>query len=320
LYLGECVGESLSHKGLFHLCVIYTVWSTTYLAMRVGVAPANGFPPFAFGALRMAAAASILLVMARLQGVRTMPARAEIVPLMVAGNLFWCGGHGLVLWAAQYVPSGFSCLMVSSAPVWATLIELCLYKKRPSAALVASLLVGFAGVAVLSAPSLGSRGSTDFFAVVALVVSPLCWVLGSVFQARRPVILAPQVLSGYHHLAALFGFLIASLALGEPAPHPSLSAWTAWGYLVIFGSVGAFTSYVLALRLLPINIVMTYAYVNPVLALFLGWLLLDEPITVRTLVGAGLVVVSVFAIFHFRQQTKARAPQSEAESVPVDVV
>jgi drug/metabolite transporter (DMT)-like permease len=313
------VSEPLSRKGLFHLFVVYTVWSTTYLAMRVGVNPANGFPPFAFGALRMAVAASILLVMARLQGVRTKPTRAEIVPLVVAGNLLWCGGNGLVLWAEQYVPSGFSCLIVSAAPIWATLIELCLYKKRPSTALVASLLVGFAGVAVLSAPSLGSRGSTDFFAVVALVLSPLCWVLGSVFQARRPVNLAPQVMSGYHHLAALFGFLIVSLALGEPTPHPSLSAWTAWGYLVIFGSVGAFTSYVFALRLLPINIVMTYAYVNPVLALLLGRLLLDEPITVRTLSGAGLVIVSVCAIFHFRRRTKAGAPQpSETESVAVD--
>lgn len=315
------MGESLSRKGLFHLCVVYIVWSTTYLAMRVGVNPANGFPPFAFGALRMAVAASILLLMARLQGVRTKPTRAEIVPLVVAGNLLWCGGNGLVLWAEQYIPSGFSCLMVSASPIWATLIELCLYRKRPSAALVASLLVGFAGVAVLSMTSLGSRGSADFFAIVALVLSPLCWVLGSVFQARRPVNLAPQVMSGYHHLAAFFGFLIASLALGESAPHPSLSAWTAWGYLVIFGSVGAFTSYVFALRLLPINIVMTYAYVNPVLALLLGRLLLDEPITVRTLLGAGLVVVSVFAVFHFRQQTKAGAPQlSEAESVPVDGV
>jgi len=289
--------------------------------MRVGVNPANGFPPFAFGALRMAVAASILLVMARLQGVRTKPTRAEIVRLVIAGNLLWCGGNGLVLWAEQYIPSGFSCLMVSASPIWAALIELCLYRKRPSAALIASLLVGFAGVAVLSMPSLGSRGSTDFFAIMALVLSPLCWVLGSVFQARRPVNLAPQVMSGYHHLAAFFGFLIVSLALGESAPHPSLSAWTAWGYLVIFGSVGAFTSYVFALRLLPINIVMTYAYVNPVLALLLGRLLLDEPITVRTLLGAGLVVVSVFAVFHFRQQTKAGASQlSEAESVPVDGV
>ncbi len=313
--------EPLSRKGLFHLSVVYGVWSTTYLAMRVGVDPANGFPPFVFGALRMVVAASILLGMARLQGVRTRPTGPELVSLVVAGNLLWCFGNGFVLWAEQYAPSGFSCLMISASPIWAALFDLCLYRKRLSAGLVASLLIGFAGVAVLSAPSLAGKGSFGPLVIAALVLSGPCWVLGSMFQARRPVNLTPQVMSGYHHLAALFGFFIASLALGEPTPHPSLSAWTAWGYLVLFGSVGAFTSYVFALRLLPINIVMTYAYVNPVLALFLGWLLLNEPVTVRTLIGALLVVASVFAIFHFRQQAREdEAQPAETQSVPVDTV
>ncbi len=313
------MGRELSRKGLFHLCVVYTVWSTTYLAMRVGVDPTSGFPPFVLGMLRMAVVALLLLGMARVQGLQTKPTRKELLSLAIAGNLFWCGGNGLVLWAEQYIPSGFSCLMVSSAPIWAAIIELLFYRERPSAALIISLVAGFTGVAVLSIPSLSSRASTDVFAITALVLSPLCWVLGSVFQARRPVNLAPQVVSGYHHLAALFGFLIASLALGEPVPHPSLSAWAALGYLIVFGSVGAFTSYVVALRLLPINIVMTYAYVNPVLALFLGWLLLDEPITVRTLFGAALVVFSVLTIFHVKQQKKVHAPQiPEMESVSAD--
>lgn len=133
------------------------------------------------------------------------------------------------------------------------------------------------------------------------MLGPLCWALGSVFQARRPVNLAPLAVSGYQHLAASFGFLVVVLAIGEPMPHPVLSAWIAWGYLVIFGSVIAFTSYVCVLRLLPISIAMTYAYVNPVLALFLGWLLLREPITMRTLLGAGLVILGVFAIFSIKQ-------------------
>jgi drug/metabolite transporter (DMT)-like permease len=88
-------------------------------------------------------------------------------------------------------------------------------------------------------------------------------------------------------------------------PHPGLSAWIAWGYLVIFGSVIAFTSYVITLRVLPISIAMTYAYVNPLLALFLGWLLLGEPITMRTMLGAGLVILGVCAVFNVTQTTKA---------------
>lgn len=307
--------ERLSRNGLFHLGVVYVVWSTTYLAIRVGVHTGSGFPPFLFGMLRMVAAALILLAIARLQGLRIRPARDEILPLLIAGNLLWCGGNGLVAWAEQYAPSGFSSLMVSSAPIWATIVELLLYRKRPSPALILCLLIGFAGVAILSAPSLMKRSSTDYRVIAALVASPLCWVLGSLFQARRPVSLSPQTMSGYHHVSAIFGFIIASLALGEPMPHPSLSAWVAWAYLVVFASVGAFTSYVFALRLLPISIVMTYAYVNPVLALLLGWWVLDEPVTMSTLCGAGLVVLSVVAIFHVRQSAKdSRHAVSEAGS------
>ena len=314
------MNEQLSRKGLLHLSVVYVVWSTTYLAIRIAVQAGGGFPPFALGALRMAAAALILLLIARLQGLRTRPTRAELMPLAVAGNLMWCGGNGLVLWAEQYASSGFAALIVSSAPIWAAIIELFIYRKRPSVALIVSLFIGFTGVAILSMPSLGTRSSTDFSAVVALLLSPLCWVLGSVLQARRPADLAPQTMSGYHQLAAFFGFLIASLALGEPIPHPSAPAWLAWGYLVIFASVGAFTSYLCALRLLPMNIVMTYAYVNPVLALFLGWLLLAEPITLRTLCGAGLVLLSVFAIFHVKQPMMPGNQQNipDGESGPVE--
>ncbi len=309
------MGEHLSRKGLLHLVVVYTVWSTTYLAMRVGVDAANGFPPFAFGALRVIVAALILLTIAWIQKQRMIPTRQEIMSLVAVGNLLWLGGNGLVLWAEQYVGSGFSCLIVSSAPIWATIIELFFYKKAPSALLVFSLLVGFSGVAVLSVPSMGGGSSNDTLAVISLLLSSVCWSLGSVCQSRRPVNLAPQVMSGYHHLAAFFGFSLVSLALGEPLPQPTGAAWLAWGYLVIFGSIFAFTSYVFALRLLPINIVMTYAYVNPVLALTLGWLLLSEPISVWTLLGASLVVVSVFGIFSVKHQVKREAPVAERTSL-----
>lgn len=302
----DSVDEGLSRRGILHLCLVYVVWSTTYLAMRIGVSSASGFPPFFFGMLRMPAAALILLAMTRVQGLRMKPTRSEWLSLAVAGNLLWLGGNGLILWAEQYAASGLACLMASSAPIWATIVELLVYRKRPSIPLVASLVVGFGGIVILSASSLGTKGTTGFWAASALILGALCWALGSVFQARRPVNLAPQVVSGYQHLAAAFGFLIASLLLGEPMPHPGLSAWIAWGYLVIFGSVIAFTSYVITLRLLPISIAMTYAYVNPLLALFLGWLLLGEPITMRTMLGAGLVILGVCAVFNVTQTTKAR--------------
>jgi drug/metabolite transporter (DMT)-like permease len=280
------MNEQLSRKGLAHLFIVYTVWSTTYLAMRVGVDAANGFPPFAFGAIRMVVAGIILLSLARLQKQSLTLPKGEMFSLALVGNLLWLGGNGLVLWAEQYIESGFACLVVSSSPIWATVIELFLYKKKPSPLIIISLVVGFSGVAVLSMPSLTKGTPQDALAVGALVLSALCWALGSVIQTRRPVNLSPQVMSGYHQLFASGGFLLASLTLGEIAPQPTIAAWVAWGYLVVFGSVLAFTSYIYALRFLPISIAMTYAYVNPVLALFLGWLLLGEPIGNWTLLGA----------------------------------
>lgn len=305
---GEKMLEHLSRKGLLHLFIVYTVWSTTYLAMRVGVTPANGFPPFVFGAVRMAAAALILFGLARLQKQPLRPTRDELFSLALVGNMLWMGGNGLVLWAVQYAGSGFASLIVASAPIWAAMIELVLFKKKPSVSLIVSLLIGFIGVAVLSLPSFSKGTSQDMLAVIALVASAVCWSLGSVIQTRRPVNLPPQVMSGYHQLFASIGFLLMSFALGEPSPHPTLSAWMAWGYLVVFGSVFAFTSYIFALKLLPINIVMTYAYVNPAIALFLGWLILKEPIGPWTLLGAALVVVSVFGIFRVKQQVKPNLP------------
>ena len=299
--------ENLSRKGLFHLFIVYTVWSTTYLGMRVGVDPANGFPPFLFGALRMGAAALILFALARLQHYTIKPTRQELVSLALVGNLLWMGGNGLVLWALQFADSGFASLIVASAPIWATLIELVQYKKKPSTVLLVALFVGFCGVAALSVPSMG-KGSSQAFAVIALLLAAVSWALGSVIQTRRTVNLPPQVMSAYHQLFASAGFLLWSLVFGEPAPQPNLSAWLAWLYLVGFGSVFAFTSYIYSLKLLPINIAMTYAYVNPVLALFLGWLLLNEPIGIWTILGAALVLVSVFGIFSAKHQQKPVAP------------
>ena len=294
------MGEQLSRKGLFHLFIVYTVWSTTYLAMRVGVHPDNGFPPFLFGALRMVVAAILLFGLARWQKQPLISNRAELTSLAIVGNLLWMGGNGMVLWAVQYAGSGFASLIVSSAPIWATLIELVCYRKKPSLILLLSLFVGFTGVAVLSLPSFESGASRDMMAVLALVLSAVCWSSGSVLQSRRPVRLSAHVMSAYHHLFASGGFLLVSFLVGEPSPQPTTSAWLAWLYLVFFGSVFAFTSYILSLRLLPLNIAMTYAYVNPVLALFLGWLLRGEPIGAWTVWGALLVILSVFGIFRVK--------------------
>ncbi len=301
--------QKLPSRGLFHLCVVYVLWSTTYMGMRVGVGPSSGFPPFFFGAMRFPLAALILLGIARFQGLNMRPTGRELISLCIIGNIFWLVGHGLILWSAQYADSGFVCLMASTVPIWAALLQVIIYKKRPSVSMIVSLLIGFLGIAVLSLSSPAQMRGAGPSVIAALLIGAFGWALGSAVQARMPVALDTKVTAGYHQLAAGFGFLAVSLLLGEPAPHPTISAWVAWGYLVVFGSVFAFTSFVIILKLLPINIAMTYAYVNPVLALFLGWALLGEQITLRVVLGAALVLLSVFSIFNVRQ-----APRAPAES------
>ena len=170
----------------------------------------------------------------------------------------------------------------------------------PSFLLIGSLLIGFAGIALLSVPVLLSGTSSDLWLLIALLLAGLSWGCGTVLQTRKPVTLAPRVSSGYQQLFAGLGFVVAALLLREPRPDPVPEAWLAWGYLVIFGSVFAFTSFVQTLRLLPINVAMTYAYVNPVIAVILGWLILREPITGWTIGGAALVLLGVAGIFRDR--------------------
>ncbi len=164
---------------------------------------------------------------------------------------------------------------------------------------MAALLVGLSGVAVLVAPVLRTGIKADLLSVIALLVAPVSWASGSVLQGRRPVSVSPIVSSGYQQVAGGIWLVVWALSSREPLPHPTPEAWAAWAYLVIVGGLGFF-SYVQALRILPISLATTYAYVNPVIAVFLGWVILGEPITMWTLAGAALVVLGVAGVLRVR--------------------
>jgi drug/metabolite transporter (DMT)-like permease len=140
-----------------------------------------------------------------------------------------------------------------------------------------------------------------------LLLAAINWALASVFQRRKPVGSDPVASSGFQQLFAAFGFAAIALLAGEPAPTPTTEAWLAWGFLVLFGSIIGYTSFVMALRLLPANVVVTHTFVNPVIAVFLGWLFLREPITLWTAGGAALVLLGVVGIFRDRQVQASRA-------------
>jgi drug/metabolite transporter (DMT)-like permease len=292
--------SSLPRAGLLHLGVIYTVWGSTYLAFRIGVGPGGGFEPFWMGALRFLSASLILLAFAALQGWRLRLSGTELGMLALSGVVLWVGGNGLILIASQWAASGYAALLVGTTPIWAALIEAFLDRRRPSGLMVAGLLVGLAGTAVLSVPKLEAASHTTFLAIVLLLISPMLWSAGTVYSQRRQPPLEPGVVSAYQQLFGGLAFLILSPLIGEHWTDPSSAGWGALVYLIVFGSLIAYTSFVLAVRLLPLSLVTTYAYVNPVVALILGWLVLREPINTWTVTGSALILLGVGLVFRSR--------------------
>lgn len=289
--------------GLLNLGVVYLVWGSTYLAIRVAVKEDGGFAPFLLGFARVVAGGSLLLLWSLLRGERLKPTRSETLTLIFSGLLLWVGGNGLVNWAEQRLSSGLAALMIAATPIWVALIEAVVDRQLPSWRTIGALLIGFGGIATLTVPTLRTGVSANLWAVLGVLLAGLSWGSGSVLQSRRPVALSAGVNAGYQHLIGALGFGVLVFMLGETWSTPDAEAWLAWGYLVIFGSLLAFTSYIRAIKLLPMKIVATYAYVNPVIAVLLGWLILGEAITIWTLGGALLVLLGVAGVFRERYRS-----------------
>ena len=234
--------------------------------------------------------------------------KEEWIVLSISGLALWWGGNGLVAIAETTVPSGYAALIISCTPIWVTIIESILDKKRPTTFLVISLLVGVAGIAVLNWPAIRTGNLSDLRGAFLLIIAGLSWAAGSIYQKRKNIQTTPEINSAVQQFTGGIALLITSFILSEPVMNPVPSAWWAWWYLIIFGSVIAFTSFVKALKLLPPNIVFTYAFVNPVVAVILGFFILNEPITQWTLSGAGLVLVGVLGVF---KEQKNSIPQPD---------
>jgi drug/metabolite transporter (DMT)-like permease len=188
------------------------------------------------------------------------------------------------------------------------IIESILDKKRPSVFLVISLLIGVAGIAVLNWPAIIAGNLNDLRGLFLLIIAGLSWGAGSIYQKRKNIHTTPEISSAVQQFTGGVALLITSFIISEPTINPVPSAWWAWGYLIIFGSVIAFTSFVKALKLLPPNVVFTYAFVNPVVAVILGFFILGEPITPWTFAGATLVIIGVLGVF---KEQKNGIPQHD---------
>lgn len=306
--------RSRNLAGVTHLLVVYLVWGSTYLGIRIAVGPGSGFPPFIMGATRLLIAGAVILLFARLRGASLRPRPAELVVLVTSGLLLWLGGNGLVTFAEQKAASGYTALLMGTVPIWVAVMEAGLDRKAPSWRLMVALVVALMGMGLLSVPGL-SGGTTPihWWVITLLVIAPMSWAFGSVIQKRRPMSLSPVVSSGYQQVFGGLGFLVVSGASGEAMPHPTAAAWWAWAYLLVFGSLLAYTSFVSALKLLPSSIVMTYAYVNPVIAVGLGWLMLGETVTSWTISGTVLILLGLVGVFQSNRKTSVVQRLAEEE-------
>jgi drug/metabolite transporter (DMT)-like permease len=286
-----------STRTFWAFLAIYVIWGSTYLAIKIAV---RDVPPFLLAATRFLVAGAVLYGWARVHG-EPNPPRTVWRTAAVLGALFFVFGNGLVVWAQQHVPSGRTALLATTSPLWTVLIESALAGwVFPAGRALVGVVIGFAGLALLASPAPALAGTVPPMGVLALVAAGLAWALGSVFAHRRHLEASPPMATGMKMLAGGALLLPVSLGLGEwGAVRTAAIGWDAWaalGYLVVFGSIIGFSAFTYLLRHSTPQRVATAAYVNPVVALALGWGLAGERVTGRMLLGAAVILAGVVLV------------------------
>jgi drug/metabolite transporter (DMT)-like permease len=287
------------------LLIVYVLWGSTYLGILVAV---RTFPPFLMGAARFLTAGALLYAWSIRRGDRhgDRPRAKHWAAAALAGGLLLVSANGLLCWAEQRVDSGVSSLVIATVPLWMALFDRVGYGQRLSRSAVAGLVVGLAGAVLLAGPT--GPGRIEAVGGLVLVVSAISWAAGSIYSRRAPLPRRPLVGASMEMLTGGAMLAVLGLAVGEGSRVQfSASSLLALAYLIVFGSLIGFSAYIWLLRAAPTSLVSTYAYVNPVVAVFLGWALESEPIGARTLVAGAMILLAVALIVRKRP---VRAPSS----------
>lgn len=282
----------------FALAIIYVVWGSTYLAIRWGL---ETIPPFTMASSRYLVAGAVLFAFAKVRGAPRLEAR-DVVPAFVTGGLMLLCGNGGVVWAEQRITSGLAALLVAVEPLFIVLLQATLpqERKRPSGRALVGVALGVVGVVLLVGPVKAGSERVDLVGAAAVLFAAFAWALGSLLSRTFAPPASPLQATALQMLAG--GVLLGSASgvAGEwgrfsPALVSGRSL-AAVAYLVVFGSLVAFTAYVWLLRAASPALVSTYAFVNPVVAVFLGWLLAGEEVGPRTVLAAAVIVGAVVLI------------------------
>ena len=289
---------------------IYVVWGSTYLAIRYAV---QTIPPFLMGGIRFVVSGLLLYLWARSRGA-PRPTRLHWRNAVIAGGFLLLGGNGAVVWAEQFVPSGLTALLVSILPFWLVIIEWVRPpRKRPSGAVLVGLILGFVGIIVLVGPSdLGGHGDVSSLGALILILGSLSWAIGSFWSRDAQLPESGLLTTGMEMLGGGALLLIVGALTGEVAQFDihGISGASAAGliYLITFGSLIGFTSYIWLLDKVSPARLGTYAYVNPIVAVLLGWAIAGEKLSIRTGVAAAIVICAVALITTARSATAPQSP------------
>jgi drug/metabolite transporter (DMT)-like permease len=296
---------------------VYVIWGSTYLAIRVGV---ESLPPLMLAAARNLTFGLLLYPVLRWKtGIR--PTAANWRAAAVSGCLLLFLGNGVVCIAEQRVPSGVTALLVATVTLWMVLVDwLRPGGVRPVWRVGLGLLVGFSGLLLLVGPrNLGGAGRVDPVGVALLVLASLAWACGSVYSKHSEMPSSPLLGASMQGIAGGVALWIAAALSGELGRFHfaavSSRSWLALGYLTIFGSMLGFTAYIYILKHSTATRVATYAFVNPVVALFLGWLLLGEPITLRTILAGAIILFAVILVISAPRRAAPSPSRAVASAV-----
>jgi drug/metabolite transporter (DMT)-like permease len=298
------------------LLALYIVWGSTYLGIKVAI---ETIPPFFHGAVRFLISGLILVIWQRAAGAE-MPTRKQWISAAIIGNLLLLGGNGMVSWAEQTIPSGIAALIIGAMPMFMVMAEAIRPGGiKPTWQAIVGLITGFAGIFILVGPSelSGSGLTLNPFGVIALLVACVLWASGSVYSKSADVPKASLMSTGAQMLTGSVGLIIISLITGElhgwnPA---AVSARSIYGliYLITIGSIIGFGSFTWLLQNAPISLVSTYAYVNPIVAVLLGFWLLKEPLEPRIWLATAIIIGSVIFI---NTRSKPKVKEEAREVLP----
>ncbi|MFA9429952.1 EamA family transporter [Egicoccus sp. AB-alg2] len=295
------------------LVAVYVLWGSTYLGIKVAI---ETLPPFTMAGVRFLLAGTLLYPLARRRPAAARPTRRQWAAAAGVGVLLLVGGNGLVTFAEQTIPSGIAALLVATVPLWMVALDRLTGGGRLRWQVVAGLVLGSAGVLLLVRPWEGVGGEIDAVGAGIVLIGSLSWAIGSLRARTAP--LPPEPLQGtaMQMLVAGVVLLLLGAATGEPADvrvgEVSAASLAALAWLVGAGSIVAFSAYGYALRTLPTATVATYAYVNPIVAVALGWAILGERLSGQTLLAGAVIAVAVVLIVTFR--TRPAAPKTGGQA------